>query len=516
MYRQSIQNMEVAILSLDGVILDLNRMRYNYYNRLCKQHNLQLDKRTFHQQLSNMYEMYNDLPLHSIYESGILNAKIERELLQYLTLSGVKVKEGIYELIEYFHQKNIKVAIVSTHHTKNAIEYLKMAKLYNKIHFIVGSDSRCLPLPSNQMLEVIRNHFQCETHHTLVISSFASLNKAANASKMNIIYCNDFIEANSEDKQLCYKCVDNAFEVLNTLLFDKYAEETMYSSILGMNHSMSQYELDETYNTLNQKYADDKELLDIVEQTYQYHSSQVNEHNIKDASIIKTSFKKFTFDDEIEETYQDKKEEIIEKQHINTKETKEEISEVSNQHKSQISHIRQLNKDEEDELSALLNQIQKKDKPADIKKDDFISDFNIDLSQENDETVETIPGKENNNLFIVILLELISSLLSSLCVLFAGIVTSVLLMHQWGKDGFIKVLETIYSIYSTIVTSCFTYLFNTLHHFFNFVPTYDHYLNENMFFSNQGVEFLNMFIFNAVIIFIVRLIIVLIRRKNND
>ena len=166
------------------------------------------------------------------------------------------------------------------------------------------------------MLEAIKNHFQVETHHILVVSSFLALQKAANASKMNVIHCDDFVETTIEDKQSCYKCVPNVFEVLNTLLFDKYVEETMYSSILGMNQTMSQYELDETYKNLNQKYADDKDVLDIVDQTYQYHSSQINEHHIKDINPLKTSTtKKFIFDDE------ENKEDYIEVR----KETKKEI-----------------------------------------------------------------------------------------------------------------------------------------------------------------------------------------------
>lgn len=511
MYKQSIQNIEVAILSLDGVILDLNRMRFNYYNRLCKDHHITLDKLEFHHQLSNMYDMYTKLPLHNIYESGVLNAKIERELFQYLSYSGVTVKEGVYELIEYFHQKNIKVAVISTHHTKNAVEYLKLAKLYNKVHFIVGSDSKCLPLPSNQMLEAIRNHFQVETHHVLVISSFLALQKAANASKMNIIHCDDFVEITSEDKQTCYKCVKDAFDVLNTLLFDKYAEETMYSSILGMNHSMSHYELDETYKNLNEKYADDKDLLDIVDQTYQYHISQLNEHHIKDASILKSTYKKFVFEDEEDKETLQTSNEVVDNISFEDETIKEQDNSINEA--PSFSHVKQLNKEEEDELSALLKQIQKKDHDTNSNKDD-IKDFQLNLNDEDIESEENT--NKEDNLFISIIFEFISATLTSLTLLFLGIVISVLLMHQWGKGGFISIIEKLYTLYSAIVTTCFSFIFDSLHNIFSFIPTYMQYVNENTVLSNDGVHFVNMFIFNTIVIFMIRLIIILKGGLKND
>lgn len=525
MYKQTIQNIEVAVLPLDGIILDLNHMRYNYYNNLCKDHNLQISKEKFHQQLSNMYDMYTNLPLHELYESGVLNAKIERELLQYLKYSGINVKEGVYELIEYFHQKNIKIAVIATHHTKNAVEYLKLADLYEKVHFIVGSDSKCLPLPSNQMLEAIKNHFQVETHHVLVVSSFTALQTAANASKMNIIHCDDLVEASIEDKQTCYKCVSDIFEVLNTLLFDKYEEE-MYSSILGMNHSMSYYELDETYKNLNKKYADDRDILNIVNQTYQYHVSQLNTHHIKDASVLHSKPQKFIFKEDeeevihetpktsdifedIEDTYKDSIDETYEEQVVETHE--DSIEEIKEEHieEEPTSHINPLDKDEEDELSHLLKQLQNRDRT--IQDDNSRKDITIEFDDEDDDDLET-----NDNMFVVILFEFISAMLSSLCTIFGGIIIGVLMINQWGKGGFVTIIENIYHTYSSIVTLCFTYIFDTLHTFVDSIPSYAEYMSANPIFSSSGVEFLNMFIFNTIIIFIVRIIIVCIGRANDD
>ncbi len=41
-------------------------------------------------------------------------------------MKGLSPKDGVIELFEYFHQNNIPIAVVSTHKTKSAINYLEL------------------------------------------------------------------------------------------------------------------------------------------------------------------------------------------------------------------------------------------------------------------------------------------------------------------------------------------------------------------------------------------------------
>lgn len=304
MYEQSINDVKVVVIPLDGTILDLNRYRYNYYHHLCESKHLDLDKHVFYSHLSNMYDMYRGLPLSNEIDTGPLNNRMERELYQYLAYKGMKPKEGCLELIEYLHQKNIYIAIISTHRTKDAVQYLKELSLYEHVHFIIGSDTSSMPLPSTQMLETIAEHFGAKNQEMLVISSFMALNYAANELHMNVIYCEDLVKADMREKETSYKTVSSLFEVLNTFLFDRYEEVEMYSPILGMNSTMSKQELDDVKAKLEVTYKDDPQILDLVMRTYTFHVSQLGRQNIKDASasVITPSVqprKRFQFEDEV-------------------------------------------------------------------------------------------------------------------------------------------------------------------------------------------------------------------------
>ena len=356
MYRQSIQNIKLVIIPLDGVILDLNHLRYNYYKYTASQKNITVSREAFSRALSNMYDMYNELPLHSLVDSGPLNAKIERELFQYAQLKKIQVKDGVYEFIEYLKQKNIPVAILSTHRTKDAVEYLKMINLYQNVQFIIGSDTSSLPLPSSSILETINKHFHVPYEETLVISSFESLNRVASSLHMNIVYLEDLVKADDFINETSYRVVSSMFEILNAMLFDKYENTGMYSTILGMDDHMNEVQLSEAYNHAKSAYNDDEQIMELVDKTYQYRLSQLQPEIIKEKKEL---VKHFVFDDEEMNNEVIFEENCEEELQVEQETISKEIPLEKPQH---MAHVQPMTSSEEDELHILLNKIIRKKK----------------------------------------------------------------------------------------------------------------------------------------------------------
>lgn len=499
MFKQSIYNIKVVIIPLDGTILDLNRYRYNYYRHLCEKRNIELSKEEFYQHLSSMYDMYNGLPLSEQFDTGILNAKIERELSQYLQFKGFKVKEGFLELIEYLHQKNIQVAIMSTHRTKDAINYLKMTKIYNKVQYIIGSDAQSLPLPSTQILENIQNYFQISPQETLVISSFMSLNQAAINLHMNVIYCEDLVEAGEKEKATSYKVVKNLFEVMNAFLFDRYNEAELYSPILGMNSKMSKDELDKKKQKLEEAYEGDQQLIDLIDRTYTYHVSQLTDPIIKDASVFQpkiTPRKRFTFDDE-DISFEDTAKNLLDPQesplHVQKKESTQE-------------HISALRSEDEKELTLLLDQIIKKEnqKESTSMKESKTQDKNISIEEEDSVEME----EEKNPLLFSCLVEFVYILASSFLILFIGIIIYIALIHQFSShQGIFTIISKFFEGYYGIIRLCIQTILDAIHQWIPFVPSYEQYETMNVLFSMEGVQLFNIYIFQTVIITITKIII---------
>ncbi|MCD8028377.1 MAG: HAD family hydrolase [Erysipelotrichaceae bacterium] len=468
MYKQSVDNIKLVIIPLDGTILDLNKYRYNYVRHFLEDYKIKYTIEEFYDSLSNMYDMYKHLPFKNELDIGPFNARIERDLLDYLSHKGVIVKEGFLELVEYLHQKEIKVAVISTHRNKDAITYLKLCHVYNRIDYVLGSDTVNLPLPSTMMLNTIMNEYRVTSEETLVISSFMALNEATNKVGANVIYCEDLVSVGEAEIKSSYKAVHNLFEVMNCLLFDRFDEADMYSPILGMTAQMNKNELDQTYK-------DDPQLMNVIEQTYTYHVSNLQQQSIKDGSILVNSKKRFRFDDEDGE--------------IVLPPIKQEEKPI------ETKKFQPLNKEEESELKSLLNQInhktEEKIKPIEEEKID------IDFEEE-----------KESSLLGNIVLNFIYIVATSFLIVFIAIVIYVAFEPQFlSKSGLFGIIMSIVNIYLGIIENCFKFIFNGLHAFINFIPNYYSYVNNNSIFSSDGVIVFDVFVFQIIFMIIIKLIL---------
>lgn len=510
MYKQSINHIQLVIVSLDGVIFDLNKYRYNYYRHLCDKKNIKLTKLEFYTQLSNMYDMYKKLPLSNNLDVGPLNSRIEREMMQYLDYKGIKPKEGFVELIEYLHQKEIPIAVISTHRTKDAIHYLKACHLYKKVHFIMGSDTTSHPLPSIHMLESVVDYFKVDSHNTLVLSSFMALNQAAQNLEMNIIYVEDLVEAGEYEKDTSYKVAHNIFEVLNILLFDKYEEAELYSPILGMNSRMDKQQLDETHDKLKETYQDDQQIIELVDQTYAYHISQLNDtksdnvlESVEENHLEKDLQKRrFVFEDDDGQELPESRQAI------------HESKEDSNHKVEQPLHISTLDSAEEEQLNDLLRQI---NKPKPEKKVYVDKNYKIQEQELNDDPldIEEDESEEEKNLpfGLGIILNTVYVMAISFIITFVGLIIAVVFANQFESQNiFFQTIHNIFIVYYSLIEMIFSTVFNLLHSLIPFVPDYQTFTLENSMFSSQGIQLLNIFIFQSLIIGIFKIAMYIYKR----
>ncbi|HCJ14441.1 MAG TPA: HAD family phosphatase, partial [Erysipelotrichaceae bacterium] len=123
------------------------------------------------------------------------------DLLNYLNLKKATPNEGISELVEYFRQKHIKIAVFSTHKTSTAMDYLELGGLRNKVDYVIGSDTKLAPLPSTEMLSFLAGRYKVKADAILVITSIFALEKAAANLGMNVIFKEDLISATLEEKR---------------------------------------------------------------------------------------------------------------------------------------------------------------------------------------------------------------------------------------------------------------------------------------------------------------------------
>ena len=296
-YSQTCENIQLIVFTLDGGLLDINRLRYNYYRSTCETYHKNASREEFSKMLGNMNTMYDHSLLENIIPAKEFNKAVEKDLFEYIKLKPSIKREGVDELIQYCKQKNMKIAVYTTHKTKRAIQYLQLTGLYEKIDFLIGGDSHLKPLPHCQMLEVTCQQMNIEPSHTMIVANFESMVEAANKLLANVIYMPDLSPATEKIKASVYKVTKNPLEIMNMFLFSKYDSVEMFSPILGMNANMDLDTLTQTRDKLLEKYKDDEQLIGLVNKTYDYFNEILLKQFLIE-ELEKNEKKHFSFDDE--------------------------------------------------------------------------------------------------------------------------------------------------------------------------------------------------------------------------
>lgn len=503
-YSQTCENIQLIVFTLDGGLLDINRLRYNYYRSTCETYHKNASREEFSKMLGNMNTMYDHSLLEDIIPAKEFNKAVEKDLFEYIKLKPSIKREGVDELIQYCKQKNMKIAVYTTHKTKRAIQYLQLTGLYEKIDFLIGGDSRLKPLPHCQMLEVTCQQMDIEPSHTMIVANFESMVEAANKLLANVIYMPDLSPATEKIKASVYKVTKNPLEIMNMFLFSKYDSVEMFSPILGMNANMDLDTLTQTRDKLLEKYKGDEQLIGLVNKTYAYFNEILLKQFLID-ELEKNEKKHFVFDDEEETAFE-------KKQNVEIFEEKEgfEKEEITN---------KEIEKPHEGETNIFQEQsILKNTTSIDPKRINELMDIiNGDAEVEEENVTEKVDEekkeikKDKTNIFI----RAIYNLLISIIFVFVFMICRVVLRDSIASIPTLDLIVTaLEKGYLKVIEILFGFIFNSIHSVFTSVSTYNMFVYHNSYLSSMAVLCLFSIILLFIIISILKGIICLI--WNND
>ena len=501
-YSQTCENIQLIVFTLDGGLLDINRLRYNYYRSTCETHHKNASREEFSKMLGNMNTMYDHSLLEDIIPAKEFNKAVEKNLFEYIKLKPSIKREGVDELIQYCKQKNMKIAVYTTHKTKRAIQYLQLTGLYEKIDFLIGGDSHLKPLPHCQMLEVTCQQMDIEPSHTMIVANFESMVEAANKLLANVIYMPDLSPATEKIKASVYKVTKNPLEIMNMFLFSKYDSVEMFSPILGMNANMDLDTLTQTRDKLLEKYKDDEQLIGLVNKTYDYFNEILLKQFLIE-ELEKNEKKHFSFDDE-DSTLKGKQNIEMFEEENNQEEMIKEEAEVP---------FLDEKKDLFQEQSVLKNTTSIDPKRINELMDIINGNAEAEENVETEEKVEEVKEKDKSKMDTF--MDGVYNLLISIILVFAFLIFRIILqefiisipslnsMAITLEKGYLKILEVL-----------FGFVFNSLHMLFKIVPTYKVFVYQNSLLSPMAVLCLFSIILIFIIISMIKGMINLIKNKD--
>lgn len=501
-YSQTCENIQLIVFTLDGGLLDINRLRYNYYRSTCESYHKNASREEFSKMLGNMNTMYDHSLLEDIIPAKEFNKAVEKDLFEYIKLKPSIKREGVDELIQYCKQKNMKIAVYTTHKTKRAIQYLQLTGLYEKIDFLIGGDSRLKPLPHCQMLEVTCQQMDIEPSHTMIVANFESMVEAANKLLANVIYMPDLSPATEKIKASVYKVTKNPLEIMNMFLFSKYDSVEMFSPILGMNANMDLDTLTQTRDKLLEKYKDDEQLIGLVNKTYDYFNEILLKQFLIE-ELEKNEKKHFSFDDEDSTLNGKQNIEMFEEENNQEEMIKEEAEVPFLDEKQDLFQEQSVSKNTTSIDPKRINEL------MDIINGNAEAKENV----ETEEKVEEVKQKDKSKMDTF--MDGVYNLLISIILVFAFLIFHIILqefiisipslnsMAITLEKGYLKILEVL-----------FGFVFNSLHMLFKIVPTYKVFVYQNSLLSPMAVLCLFSIILIFIIISMIKGMINLIKNKD--
>ena len=501
-YSQTCENIQLIVFTLDGGLLDINRLRYNYYRSTCETYHKNASREEFSKMLGNMNTMYDHSLLEDIIPAKEFNKAVEKDLFEYIKLKPSIKREGVDELIQYCKQKNMKIAVYTTHKTKRAIQYLQLTGLYEKIDFLIGGDSHLKPLPHCQMLEVTCQQMDIEPSHTMIVANFESMVEAANKLLANVIYMPDLSPATEKIKASVYKVTKNPLEIMNMFLFSKYDSVEMFSPILGMNANMDLDTLTQTRDKLLEKYKDDEQLIGLVNKTYDYFNEILLKQFLIE-ELEKNEKKYFSFDDEDSILKGKQNIEMFEEENNQEEMIKEEAEVPFLDEKQDLFQ----------EQSVLKNTTSIDPKRINELMDIINGNAEAEENVETEEKVEEVKEKDKRKMNTFV--DGVYNLLVSIILVFAFLIFHIILqefiisipslnsMAITLEKGYLKILEVL-----------FGFVFNSLHMLFKIVPTYKVFVYQNSLLSPMAVLCLFSIILIFIIISMIKGIINFIKNKD--
>lgn len=501
-YSQTCENIQLIVFTLDGGLLDINRLRYNYYRSTCESYHKNASREEFSKMLGNMNTMYDHSLLEDIIPAKEFNKAVEKDLFEYIKLKPSIKREGVDELIQYCKQKNMKIAVYTTHKTKRAIQYLQLTGLYEKIDFLIGGDSHLKPLPHCQMLEVTCQQMDIEPSHTMIVANFESMVEAANKLLANVIYMPDLSPATEKIKASVYKVTKNPLEIMNMFLFSKYDSVEMFSPILGMNANMDLDTLTQTRDKLLEKYKDDEQLIGLVNKTYDYFNEILLKQFLIE-ELEKNEKKHFSFDDEDSTLNGKQNIEMFEEENNQEEMIKEEAEVPFLDEKQDLFQEQSVSKNTTSIDPKRINEL------MDIINGNAEAEENV----ETEEKVEDVKQKDKSKMDTF--MDGVYNLLISIILVFAFLIFHIILqefiisipslnsMAITLEKGYLKILEVL-----------FGFVFNSLHMLFKIVPTYKVFVYQNSLLSPMAVLCLFSIILIFIIISMIKGMINLIKNKD--
>ncbi len=207
---------KLVIFDIDGLLIDSERMHYEFYRQACRQHNLPEDieifKRTVGQSEISEVELFSRYyPPEKV---PAFHADWERMCFQHMREGEIPIKKGVWQLLDELEQRGIQKAVASSQRKELGLHVLAKTGIGKRMAAYSFADMVPRGKPAPDIFLHSAGQFSLPPEHCLVLEDSEAGIKAAIAAHIPVIAVPDMIEPNPALLAQCHARCESLLEVI--------------------------------------------------------------------------------------------------------------------------------------------------------------------------------------------------------------------------------------------------------------------------------------------------------------
>ena len=213
-----------AVFDMDGLMFDSERITYNGWQKLMDENGYEYSINAFKQTVGRRkkeveqfyYSKYGkDFPYRKLSE-------IQRNnYINFVMTKGAPVKKGLYEILEFLKEHDIKIALATSTSRQTSLVNLESAKVKKYFNALVCGEDVTNGKPDPEVFLTAAKRIGIEPDQCVAFEDSFNGIRSAFASGMTTVMVPDFIHPTDEILTMVnYLCSDlsNAVEVLKNVI----------------------------------------------------------------------------------------------------------------------------------------------------------------------------------------------------------------------------------------------------------------------------------------------------------
>lgn len=210
---------KAAIFDMDGLMFDTERIWKDSWNAIVPKYGYEPDP-TFPKEVcgTSGEHMLNVIRKHFPgIDAEAFRAEV-RAAVSAATIDSVPEKEGLHELVDFFKESGVKIAVASSSQLKKIEHFLRLSGLYEKFDYMISGESVTRGKPEPDIFLMAASNIGVDPKDCYVLEDGMNGLMAGIAAGCATIMVIDLTEPNDYVRENCVGIYNSLLEVRDAAL----------------------------------------------------------------------------------------------------------------------------------------------------------------------------------------------------------------------------------------------------------------------------------------------------------